>query len=193
MSFLPSFFLGYHGCDKEIGLSILNKQKEHNFNVNSYDWLGHGIYFWENSPKRASEYATELSKLDTFDIKKPFVIGAVIDPGNCLDLLESNSIAILKTAYDLYKQNQEAAGLPLPKNKPVKTSTDLILRNLDCAVFEALHRLLAVDKKSLDTIRSAFWEGEPIYEGAGIRSKNHIQICVRNPECIKGYFLPLQD
>jgi len=26
--------------------------------------------------------------------------------------------------------------------------------------------------------------------GAGFKEKNHIQICVRNRNCIKGYFLP---
>ncbi len=28
---------------------------------------------------------------------------------------------------------------------------------------------------------------------AGFYTKNHIQLCVRNPDCIKGYFRPLAD
>ena len=35
-----------------------------------------------------------------------------------------------------------------------------------------------------------FWEGDELYPNAGFREKDHIQICVRNPNCIKGYFLP---
>ena len=35
-----------------------------------------------------------------------------------------------------------------------------------------------------------FWEGQKLYPNAGFREKNHIQICVCNPNCIKGYFLP---
>ena len=35
-----------------------------------------------------------------------------------------------------------------------------------------------------------FWEGKPLYPNAGFAEKNHIQICVCNPNCIKGYFLP---
>ena len=35
-----------------------------------------------------------------------------------------------------------------------------------------------------------FWEGQELYPNAGFREKNHIQICVCNPNCIKGYFLP---
>ena len=35
-----------------------------------------------------------------------------------------------------------------------------------------------------------FWEGHSLYPNAGFAEKNHIQICVCNPNCIKGYFLP---
>ena len=33
-------------------------------------------------------------------------------------------------------------------------------------------------------------EGESVYPGAAIYSKTHIQIAVRDPACIMGYFLP---
>lgn len=35
-------------------------------------------------------------------------------------------------------------------------------------------------------------EGWEIYPNAGFRESNHIQICVRNPNCIKVYFVPLE-
>jgi hypothetical protein len=41
-----------------------------------------------------------------------------------------------------------------------------------------------------DTIRSPFHEGGPIYSGANFTDRLHIEICVLNPKCIKGYFLP---
>ena len=41
-----------------------------------------------------------------------------------------------------------------------------------------------------DSTRGLFLEGSPVYEGAGIRLKNHIQICIRNKNCIKGFFIP---
>jgi hypothetical protein len=44
--------------------------------------------------------------------------------------------------------------------------------------------------KGYDTIRCAFPEGEALYSGSAITSRLHLQICVLNPECIKGYFLP---
>jgi len=46
------------------------------------------------------------------------------------------------------------------------------------------------NKRAYDSVRGVFWEGKPLYPNAGFAEKNHIQICVCNPNCIKGYFLP---
>ncbi len=40
------------------------------------------------------------------------------------------------------------------------------------------------------TVRGVFVEGEAAYEGSGFQSKNHLQIAVRDPSCILGYFRP---
>ncbi len=40
------------------------------------------------------------------------------------------------------------------------------------------------------TVRGAFVEGDPVYEGARIHAKTHVQIAVRDPSCILGYFRP---
>ena len=42
----------------------------------------------------------------------------------------------------------------------------------------------------LDSVRGMFTEGKAVYEGSGFMAKTHCQICVINPNCIKGYFLP---
>jgi hypothetical protein len=44
--------------------------------------------------------------------------------------------------------------------------------------------------KHFDTSRGIFTEGGPAFEGAGIQTKNHIQICIRNLNCIKCFFIP---
>ncbi len=79
--------LGFHGTDESIVNSVLKGKTELEPSYNNYDWLGHGIYFWDNSPSRALEWANELSRRKDSKIKKPAVIGAVIDLGYCLDLL----------------------------------------------------------------------------------------------------------
>ncbi len=67
----------------------------------------------------------------------------------------------------------------------------MVLRNLDCAVIETLHEFMKDKKKpGFDSVRGVFFEGEELYPDAGFKEKDHIQICIRNPNCIKGYFLP---
>lgn len=191
---LPSFVFGFHGCDKSIAESILSEPNKHlKKSENDYDWLGHGIYFWEHNPQRALEYAQESMKRPKSKIKEPAILGAVIDLGNCLNLLEQTNIDLLKASYHGYKEICEATKVKLPKNKDILGSTDLLLRNLDCAVLQHLHDLNEniVGNPKFDTVRGAFIEGNPLYPNAGFRSKNHIQICVRDTCMIKGYFRPM--
>jgi ribulose-5-phosphate 4-epimerase/fuculose-1-phosphate aldolase len=58
----PSFIYGFHGLDKEIAFRILTQQEDFKHSNNHYDWLGHGVYFWENNYERAVQYAIETSK-----------------------------------------------------------------------------------------------------------------------------------
>jgi len=55
---VPGLVLGFHGCDKEVGEALLRSPNGHlDASANAWDWLGSGIYFWENDPKRALEFA----------------------------------------------------------------------------------------------------------------------------------------
>lgn len=79
----------------------------------------------------------------------------------------------------------------IPQNRAAKGSEELLMRELDCALLEFLHTVRAEQSlPSFDSLRGVFFEGEELYPNAGFREKNHIQLCVRNPNCIKGYFLP---
>jgi|SRR5688572_22469570 len=98
----PYSIIGFHSCDREVGLRVLNGKEELFSSNNSWDWLGSGIYFWEQNPVRALEYAIESSQRLQFNkipIKTPFVLGAIIELQNCLNLVESQSLKILSGAY----------------------------------------------------------------------------------------------
>lgn len=187
---MPNFVLGFHGCEKEVFDKVILNQEYLNKSENSYDWLGHGIYFWENNPQRAYEFAEELK--DRGKINEIAVIGAIIDLGYCLNLVESKSLKIVKKGYELLQDTIKNVGLDMPQNKNVGSNTDLLLRHLDCAVIQMVHAYNFKNKKrEYDSVRGLFIEGKPLYPNAGFREKNHIQICVRNPNCIKGFFSPL--
>ncbi len=152
---------------------------------NDFDWLGSGIYFWDANPIRGLEFANELKHLDRGPkIQKPAVVGAVIELGLCLDLTTSAGVQHVRSAHRRLVEIAKAAGYPLPSN-----SSDQMRRNLDCAVIGLLHDIREdAGEAPIDTIRGVFLEGAPIFDGSGFSSKTHIQICVRNPECIKGVF-----
>lgn len=186
--------LGFHGCDLSVVDNILLGKENLKQSDNTYDWLGHGIYFWEYSPSRALEFANFLKdhpQKAKSPIKKPAVIGAVIDLGYCLDFTDYSNLQLLKDGYDLLMTAISKSGIKLA-NKPIGENKDLLLRDLDCAVIETLHSLRHPDSdlKAFDSVRGVFWEGNEIYPNAGFKEKNHIQICIRNKNCIKGYFLP---
>ena len=188
---LPAFVLGFHGCDRRLDERVVAHREHLKASENEYDWLGHGIYFWENDPSRAMAWAREQAR--RFRAKRsrftPAVVGAVIDLGNCLDLLNAASIELVEKAYAYLKLLRKTEGVPLPSNVNLPGSSGLVLRKLDCAVINFLHETIAQDDP-FDSVRAAFLEGELVYPRAGFRRKNHIQICVRNPANIRGYFHP---
>lgn len=288
----PNLVIGFHGCDESVLKKVINGQDNLQKSENIFDWLGHGIYFWQNSKSRAMEYALEAQSRPNSKIKKPVVVGAIIDLGHCMDLIDSEFLLELKEGYRALKRSRSAAGTSLPENKRVQNSKDKLLRNLDCAVIETVHtineetlinikkseklileiaftfehidrlnsdqpldenifNLLAkgilenldklidslayahilnantirvlnyainiVNYKNIDrfktagekflemadniictatlfseydSVRGVFLEGKRLYPGAGFSEKDHIQLCIRNPNCIKGFFLP---
>lgn len=50
------------------------------------------------------------------------------------------------------------------------------------------NKLAEDEGEKFDSVRVAFWEGEALYEGAGVRSVNHIQLAILNLNYIKGVF-----
>ena len=183
--------IGFHGCDLSVARKVVTGEEDLLASTNDYDWLGNGIYFWENNEARALQWAQELAKRSSSSVKTPAIIGAVIDLGYCLDLTDSQCLEELKIGYETLVTLSKEAGIPMPKNANLGTSTDLLLRKLDCAVIETMHKLnKAANKRAYDSVKGVFWEGERLYPNAGFAEKNHIQICVCNPNCIKGYFLP---
>ncbi len=179
--------LGFHGCSKSLALQLINGKDELKPSNNPWDWLGPGIYFWEQDPARGLEYASEAAsgkQKNKTAPEDPFVVGAVIQLGNCLNLVESTALDILAESYKGLKSVTTTLGIPMFENKGRN-------RALDCAVIKHIHEAnRQAGKPPYDTIRCAFPEGGEAYPGAMISKRLHIQICVCNPELIKAYFLP---
>jgi hypothetical protein len=183
----PAFIVGFHGCDAEIGEGILSGRIEHlESSCEKWDWLGHGIYFWAGNPQRALAWAEKRKVQGRIDT--PFVLGAIIDLKHCLDLLDSSGLQEVKEAYLYMKNSFAKAAQPLPEN----AGKDKAARMLDCLVMNSLHDYRAAEgRPEYDSVRAMFPEGEELYPDAGFKDRNHIQICIRDARCIKGYFRPI--
>jgi hypothetical protein len=178
-----SFVLGYHGCDQGIGERLL-KGAAFTPSNNDYDWLGPGIYFWEANPQRGLDFARELSRRFGTRIRRPFVVGAVVSLGLCLDLTTAAGIAQVTEVYEALLHMTATGKFAVPRNP-----LNLLLRPLDNFVIQMLHKIRSDRGETpIDTVKGVFIEGKPIYAGSGFFEKTHIQIAVCNPDCIKGVF-----
>lgn len=169
----PLFVFGFHGCERSVAEKVLAGEDELQPSYNGYDWLGTGIYFWENAPERALEWARAQNKKD------PYVIGAVIQLSSCLNLMDKESAFILNSAY----RRLQATGEALPDNKGKHHGLDMLVINTANFIAET-------ESRPFDAVRGAFIEGGEIFPHSTIRSDTHIQLCVRNPERILAYFRP---
>jgi len=173
--------LGFHGCSKALADRVILGTDDFRKSDKPFDWLGRGVYFWERDPRRAYEFAKEKKS------KEPAVVGAFIDPGRCLDLRCRDNQEIIRSAYDQYCMDY---GVPEERNESYEEGIPL-KRDLDCLMIEAACKMNRNPSgRTFDTVIGTFLEGMEIYPGAGMRDKTHTQICVRNPDCILGYFRP---
>ena len=116
----PGVVLAYHGCDRSVGERILSGEEHVRVSKNKHDWLGPGAYFWENSPHRALEWGKFLHKnpqLTKKPIKEPFVIGAILLPGRCLDLTEAHSLGILRRLQGVCRDDERGGHSSSTKRK----------------------------------------------------------------------------
>lgn len=188
---------GFHGCRKEVAAKLIANPNDIHISENDWDWLGSGFYIWENNYERAHEWAVNTYGEDAA------VVGVVYELGNCLDLMDTYSIKLIRETRDEFVRYMTELGAPLPVNKDLRRDQhhDKLLRYMDCAVINYLTKgtdyLHQADLKTLgysrrkafDTVRGCFHEGARL-EGMEIYEKTHIQIAIRNMNCIKAVFQP---
>lgn len=184
----PSFVLGFHGTEKTLVDKVVAGKTNHfSQSVGKNEWLGHGIYFWENDPQRGIEWAQSGNAKKK--IKEAGVAGAIIDLGLCLDLTTRMGLDEVAEAYATLSDIYAKTGEKLPTNEG---GEDKFKRELDCQVIQTLHMYRSENGlQPYDSVRASFPEDAPLYKGASFRKRNHIQLAIINTNCIKGYFCPI--
>ncbi|HMF13699.1 MAG TPA: hypothetical protein VKE94_15380 [Gemmataceae bacterium] len=143
---------------------------------NVYDWLGQGIYFWEGSRSQAEAWA-ELQFGDDAD-----VLEVEIDLGRCLDLLESTYHDAIRATYRNLRAVYRSLGWTLPKNQKKRHDLDCLVINKFVLFVE---RFTGQQGIRFQTVRAVFEEGRRLFPGSAIRSQSHVQIAVRDIQCLR--------
>ena len=168
----PIEIFGYHGTSQERATVILSEGFR--ASDNDYDWLGTGIYFFQDAPLRARQWATQQHPKD------PAVICSRIQLDNCIDLFDIGWQPLLKNVYNSFVEQYQNTQQPLPKQNPDRSKA----HRLDCAFFNYSIEFIDLQPQQIKAVRAAFVEGERLFPDSAIFELTHVQIAIRNPELI---------
>ncbi len=162
---------GYHGTSSVMADII--ERDGFRLSRNDYDWLGDGVYFFQDGLLRAWQWARERHGDDAA------VIGAEIRLVDCMDLLDVGNYEVLSNAFDEYVGLLGRAGRAVPTQSEGA-------HPLDRDVINYAVDMLARRGVRITCVRATFQEGRPVYQGSAFYNLSHVQIAVREPEdCIR--------
>lgn len=140
------------------------------------NWLGYGLYFWENNPIKAEKWQLEKGK--------GAILECDIDTQNLLNLLEDtgNSDSFFDGAEKLSKQF----------NSKFSNDKSALNFSLDCKIFNEYKKVV---QGQFSGIRMAFYLGESVSKDGNIFRGQHIQICLWDISAIKNpaKYIPCRD
>ena len=178
----PLLVYGYHGTSRHKALEIIDRG--FNLSTNDYDWLGTGVYFFQDAPVRALAWASERYP------DSPVVIKSELALENCIDLLDINWNPIIQEAYTIFVSEYQKANKSLPLQNPQRSKA----HRLDCAFFNYIvEKILEPQGETIGSIRAVFNEGDRIYPSSAIFDRSHIQILIRDLSLIKKSYLIEED
>jgi hypothetical protein len=169
----PIKVMGFHGTKVQYIESMYTEGFA--LSENSYDWLGDGIYFFQDAPERAWEWAIQQHGSDAA------VIGAKIRLESCIDLLDIAWGPILHEAYDFFLTLLKETGQPLP----IQTRK---AHRLDRHVINYAIGMLNEQNIEICAVRAAFNEGSPIFPDSAIFDRSHVQIAIRDENLIEEFW-----
>lgn len=162
---------GYHGTSRHAAAAII--AGTFTLSRNEYDWLGDGLYFFQDAPHRAWEWALEYHGAEAA------VVGAEISLEQCWDLLDTRYTRLMPGLYDQYLENLKQTREKRPEQRGGA-------HRLDRHVINYAVDVLAENGIAVTSVRAAFQEGRPIYPDSALYDKSHVQIVVREPErCLR--------
>ena len=181
----PAVITGYHASPAWLLELVADAGVRQLWSTRPREWFGFGVYFFAYSKAHAERWVQIGYQLNWWDGNPPGILKSDIETRNCLWLEEPSCVAEIEQAAIDLKAMCGVAGDDLPKNERRRYGVP-VERRLDCAIFELLHfTRMRRGLPAYDTVVGYCASGRPLIPGTTIRLENHVQICVRNHECIK--------
>lgn len=165
--------IGYHGTTLDAARKIVTDGFL--LSGNPWEWLGKGIYFWQDAPNRARDWAVEwhAAKGYTGPIEVVAARIALIDFVDLLDQVDMELVAEFAAKFEVRMTRLRAE---LRNRYPV--------HRLDCAVFNFLTNVLSSKGRAVRGYRAACVEGKAITTGSPIYDRSHVQLAVIDQDAI---------
>ena len=203
---MPRTVRAYHGTTYTAALAVLSGQSPFHPSTKPDDWLGHGIYFFEESLALAVDWAfgrvARNARQGLFD--SPVVIAADIDLSHCLDLCSADHVANLRHIYQALPRPvraqhapilHTAAGHPVTVGDLPMSAAAWTFNSTDTTAIDALVRDLKQNGTPITSKRAAFVDGTQLYTNSYLFDRSQVQIAVldqtviSNPQLL--YPLPI--
>lgn len=156
----------YHAGDVEKIEHFLACRQYMASSYSTNNWLGEGLYFWENNPIKAEKWLIQKNK--------GAIMECDIDTENLLNLLEDNDDS--ESFFEQAKALSQKHGTILLNNRSSQNF------QLDCKIFNEYKKGCL---NQFSGIRMAFYLGESITKDGNIYTGQHIQICLWDVSAIK--------
>ncbi|MGH6909283.1 MAG: hypothetical protein ACREE0_19520 [Phenylobacterium sp.] len=192
-SHLPKIVVGHHGTRREYADRILGGDPLR-ARQNNHDWLGTGIYFWQDGEQRARVWARATSRSDGAE---PAVIAADVDLDGCLDLFDLRDYRTLLRLYREFERldgldSVIQAGLVVVEGRQYTTADPVsdpltrqpILNKRDSVFIDWAVRVLGHGGRTVRTVRGAFISGHALFPESFLFDWSHAQISVIDPSVI---------
>ncbi|MDD5036917.1 MAG: hypothetical protein PHE55_19500 [Methylococcaceae bacterium] len=155
-----SLVKAYHAGELEEIDCLISQGFGIRYSSSQGNWLGEGVYFWENDPVRAEEWQIQRNK--------GAILECEIDTSFLLNLLVKNE----HTAEFYDRAGQIANNLSLRNQKNAQKF------DLDNQVFKKIQETFSQPDRGLCGVRMAFYLGQSITPDGNIYENQHIQICL---------------
>jgi hypothetical protein len=188
----------YHGTTVELAKRIFDQRK---FKVsrNTYDWLGPGVYFYQDSPLKALAWAQRYAVEECAKGTAAAVIAVDIDLSSSFDIFRPENHEILVEVHRQTKANPTELQ-NVKQHRPVLRREDgerfhlfnsqplghdrLMGNNFVDAKTVSRAIQIVTDKRQVayNCARYFFWEGKELYSGSYFFDHSNLQLCILGPD-----------